>query len=387
VAKNCFFTFVFGAVFFFCCPPATACMPFGSTVPPQGAGVTWFTYDAGDPLIPGAQCVCGIGFQGSGGTGPGSAGCFVPTTSTGASCCNSSAGNGPGGGAGSGGGSGSPGGPASGGAPINLATGNTFITEQDLKIPGLGGGLTLTRTWNSRLRSSLQYGGMFGPGWRSTYEEHIYIDADYTVAYARGDGSVWNFVYGSSTTFTPPVPANTYFTFGPASPAKATSSLFYGPTTWTLVFENGEQRVFDVTTGNLLSVVDRNGNTTQLAYDASFRLTTVTDPVGRHIYFSYASPGSYLVTSVTTDVGVSLSYFYDGEGRMTSYTKPDGTCISFQYGDPNPTLITTVLDSNGIVLESHTYDSQARGLTSSRAGGAEAVTVSYPFGTLYLAAP
>jgi len=60
------------------------------------------------------------------------------------------------------------------------------------------------------------------------------------------------------------------------------------------------------------------------------------------------------------------------------YTKPDMTTVSFQYNDPNPTLITAVLDSNGKVLESHTYDSQARGLTSSRAGGVEAVTIKYP---------
>ncbi len=357
--------FAVGAVFLICCPPATACIPFGSTVPPQGI-VSWFTYSIGDPLIPGAQCVCGTGFEGSGSTGPGSAGCYVPTmTQHTCNCPDTTASN-----------------------PISLVTGNTFVTQQDVRIPGLGGGLSLTRTWNSRLRYSMTNVGMFGPGWRSTYEEHIYIDDDYTVGYARGDGSVWNFIYGGSATFTPPAPANTYFTFSPAAPAKATSALFNGPTTWTLVFENGEQRVFDVTTGNLLSIADRNGNTTQLTYDASYRLTTVTDPVGRHIYFSYGGPASFLVTAVTTDVGASLSYSYDGQGRMTSYTKPDGTSVSFQYNDVNPTLITAVLDSNGVVLESHTYDSQARGLTSSKAGGAEAVTVSYPLNsTLYVAAP
>jgi hypothetical protein len=41
-------------------------------------------------------------------------------------------------------------------------------------------------------------------------------------------------------------------------------------------------------------------------------------------------------------------------------------------------MITAVMDSAGKVLESHTYDSKGRGLTSSRAGGVEAITVSYP---------
>ena len=56
-------------------------------------------------------------------------------------------------------------------------------------------------------------------------------------------------------------------------------------------------------------------------------------------------------------------------------TKPDLTTVSFQYGSNS--LISAVLDSSGKVLESHTYDSSGRGLTSSRAGGVEALTVSY----------
>jgi hypothetical protein len=35
---------------------------------------------------------------------------------------------------------------AQAGHPINLANGNTWITEQDYSIPGLGGGVALTRT-------------------------------------------------------------------------------------------------------------------------------------------------------------------------------------------------------------------------------------------------
>jgi YD repeat-containing protein len=225
---------------------------------------------------------------------------------------------------------------------------------------------------------------MFGPNWRSTYEERVYIDDDNTIAYARADGSVWNFVFGSSSTFTPTPPANTLFTYKQAAPANATAALFYSSTAWTLVFMNGEQRVFDAISGNLLSIADRNGNTTHLTYDASYRLTTVTDPVSRHLYFSYASPNSYAVASVTSDTGISLSYSYDSQGRLTQYTKPDNTTVSFQYNASNPILITAVLDQNGKILESHTYDTLNRGLTSSRAGGVEAVTITYPQGAIAL---
>jgi YD repeat-containing protein len=79
---------------------------------------------------------------------------------------------------------------------------------------------------------------------------------------------------------------------------------------------------------------------------------------------------------VTSDVGITWSYAYDSQGRLSQITKPDNTTISFQY-DSNSN-ITAVLDTNGIILESHTYDAYNRGLTSSRANGVESLTVQYP---------
>src|SRR6185437_16886786 len=64
--------------------------------------------------------------------------------------------------------------PAQAGHPINLATGNTYISQSDISVPGLGGGLALSRIWNSRLPATQNaYPFMFGPNWRSTYEEHL----------------------------------------------------------------------------------------------------------------------------------------------------------------------------------------------------------------------
>jgi YD repeat-containing protein len=205
--------------------------------------------------------------------------------------------------------------------------------------------------------------GLFGANWRSTYEERIFTGSDSFVKYARSDGSFWSFAGASSLTV--------------IAPSNVTATLIANInfTYWTLTFQNGEQRVFNYASGSLTSIIDRNGNTTQLSYDSLNRLVTVTDPGGRHLYFSYANNSSYLVTNVSSDVGLSLSYTYDSNGRLTQITKPDQTTESFSY-DSN-SMIAAVTDSNGKVLESHTYDSCGRGLTSSRAGGVEAVTVSY----------
>jgi YD repeat-containing protein len=248
------------------------------------------------------------------------------------------------------------------GHPIDLATGNTYIQETDVKIPGLSGGLSLVRTWNSMWpasQSGLQ-SGIFGPNWRCNFEEQVFVGSDHYIKYARGDGSFWSFGYNG--------PA-----WSPAAPANVSATLVSGPSYWTLTFPNGEQRLFDNASGRLTTIIDRNGNTTQLSYDSSHRLITVTDPVSRHLYFTYGNLTE--VTAVTSDFGISLSYAYDSQGRMNQVTNPDLSTVSFQY-DAN-SLISAVTDSNGKILESHTYDSAGRGLTSVRAGGVDSITLTY----------
>jgi len=252
----------------------------------------------------------------------------------------------------------------SAGSPINLATGNTYIKETDVRLAGLGGGLKLVRTWNSLwppTQTATQV-GLFGPNWRSNFEERIFVGSDNYIKYARGDGSFWSF--GFSGGF-----------YAVAAPANVSAILTEGVTYWTLTFQNGEQRTFDNTSGDLLTIADRNGNTTALTYDGIGRLTTVTDPASRHLYFSYANGSSYLVTAVTSDFGVSVSYSYDTQGRLLQVTEPDSSTLNFQYNSQS--LITAVLDANNKILESHAYDSYGRGLTSSRANGVDAVTITY----------
>jgi YD repeat-containing protein len=256
--------------------------------------------------------------------------------------------------------------PPTGGHPISLATGNTFIVQTDVKIPGISGGLTLVRTWNSlwpSTQTALQT-GMFGPNWRSTFEERVFIGSDNYIKYARGDGNFWSFAYDASLRLVP------------AAPANISATLTQGSTYWTLTFQNGEQRLFNTTSGSLTAIIDRNGNTTQLSYDSLNRLVTVTDPASRHLTFTYASSSSYLVTGVSSDVGLSLTYSYDTQGRLIQVTNPDLSTLNFTYNSQS--LITAVTDTNGKVLESHTYDSSGRGLTSARAGGVEALTLTYP---------
>ena len=255
------------------------------------------------------------------------------------------------------------------GAPISLSTGNTYIVQQDLKIPGLGGGLSLSRTWNSQWPPSVStfQNGAFGASWRSTYEERFVMGLDNFIKYIRSDGSVWSFKGGGGTAG--------WVVAAPASQQATLNTDTSVNPYYVLTFQNGEQRRFDKNTGNLIAIIDRNGNTTTVGYDSSGRLSTVTDPVSRQLTFTYGGTNNF-VTTVTSSVGISLSYSYDTQGRLIQVTKQDGTTLNFAYNSQS--LITSVTDSNGKVLESHTYDSSNRGLTSAKAGGVESLTISYP---------
>ena len=252
-------------------------------------------------------------------------------------------------------------------SPIDIASGNTWIEQTDLRVPGLGGGLALVRTWNSVWPSTLtaQAAGLFGPNWRSTYEERVFVGGDSYLKYATASGDFWSFGWNGTINVL-------------VSPGNVYATLDQGtthPNAWTLKFGNGEQRLFDLTSGSLTFIVDRNGNATQISYDATNRITTVTDPAQRHLYFNYPNDTSQLVSSVTSDFGITLSYSYDAQGRLTQVTKPDLTTVNFTYDSSSN--ITAVTDTNGKVLESHTYDGSHRGLSSSRANGVQAVSITY----------
>lgn len=256
---------------------------------------------------------------------------------------------------------------ASVGSPINVTNGNTYIEAEDYRLPGLGGGLAINRTWNSlwQATSPISQLGMFGDSWRSTYEEYIQIVGPNQLKYWRGDGSSWNFAYNGST-WVLQQPADQYVSL----------SFDSSTTLFTLTFRDGSKKIFN-NPGYLVAIKDRNGNTTNLAYDASNRLAQVTDPAGRSLMFSYTdSANPNQVTAITDSVGTVATYVYDASAHLLQVTHADGIAIHYEY-DANG-LLTSVVDHEGKIVETHTYDGQRRGLTSARANGVEAVTLSYP---------
>lgn len=279
------------------------------------------------------------------------------------------------------------------GQPIDLGTGNTYIQQTDVQLPGLGGGLMLKRTWSSLPAGAS--GGMFGPGWLSNVEEQIYPDSDGTMKYLRSDGSVWSFAYVGN----PPA----YVLVSPTNGQAVLTEIIQAntPTGWMITFQNGEQRYFALNPawnrqskspqtngGKLNSITDRNGHATTLAYDTTNQggvltetnVLSVTDSAGHTLYFTYND--SSQVASVTSNpgTGINVRYSYSptpgGYPALTRITQSDNTFVTYSYDAFGN--ITSVNDMNDKVIESHTYDLLRRGLSSSHANGVGALTVTYP---------
>ena len=187
-----------------------------------------------------------------------------------------------------------------------------------------------------------------------------------TLQYWRADGSGWTFTYNSAL--------NSYTL---TSPPDERAQLVQNPTsgTFTITFADGTQKAFN-TNNQLAAILDRNGNQTTLAYDSLNRLTSVTSAGSSTLTFNYGNANNpSLVTSVADAVGTGATYTYDSSSDLTQVTYPDGSAYNFTF-DANSN-IATVTDSHSKVIESHTYDSQNRGLTSARAYGVDAVSLTY----------
>ena len=259
---------------------------------------------------------------------------------------------------------------AKAGQPINLTTGDVWISKNDYSVPGLAGGLSISRTWNSLWNHSNPpfEAGMFGRGWTSDLEGRLQVFNSTHIIYWRGSGNTW--------IFEAPVGC-TSCAYNLISPANQQASLQYDSATtlYTLFFKNGTTKVFS-NSGRLLEAIDRNGNQTTVSYDSSDRIATVSAPGGQWILFTYDdSQYVNLATSAQDAVGTVATFSYI-DSNLTQVVYADGSQINYAYDDDDN--IISVSDSEGKVLETHTYDTNGRGLSSSRANSVDLITIQYP---------
>jgi RHS repeat-associated protein len=243
------------------------------------------------------------------------------------------------------------------GSPINVSNGNMYLQQSDYQLPSIGPGLSIARTYNS----NSQRVGLFGRGWSSAYDESILA---YDSNFLRFNHAGGRAIY-----------------FGrPSGSSGALSDLIgdvheqvtQGGSGFTLTMKDGSSEQFN-SAGKLLSMTDRIGNTTSLTYGANGFLASVTDPFGRVLTVNTNANGQ--VTSISDSLGTIATYTYGGSNELLSVNYADNSAFNFAYD--GSFHLTTVTDGSGNIVESHTYDSQGRAITSEKQGGVDHYSLNY----------
>ncbi|NIW57445.1 MAG: hypothetical protein GWN21_20070, partial [Gammaproteobacteria bacterium] len=203
--------------------------------------------------------------------------------------------------------------------------------------------------------------------WRHTYERQVFLD-DTTAMVLRETGRTLYFNWDGVNWIGDP---------------DVSGWLERQVAGWRYVDEDDSVEVYDGD-GKLQSITTRAGFTQTLAYDGSNRLSGVTDHFGRSLELGYDAAGD-LVT-VTDPAGAVYSYAYNDRGNLARVTYPDETASDpgdnptrqYHYDDPvHPDALTGITNENGVMYVTWSYDAVGRVIANSRAGGAEAVTLSY----------
>ncbi|TAK33870.1 MAG: RHS repeat protein [Chloroflexota bacterium] len=121
-------------------------------------------------------------------------------------------------------------------------------------------------------------------------------------------------------------------------------------TTWS--FDSG---------GRLTAIKDRYGNQSTLTYNAGGQLVSVSDPAGRGaLSFGYDSGSGRLISvSDWMTPTRTVQYGYDASGRLSTVTDREGKVTTYAY-DGTSSRLTTITDARGNVAVTNIYDAQGR---------------------------
>jgi RHS repeat-associated protein len=232
------------------------------------------------------------------------------------------------------------------GCPIYSVSGKLWYKGDDFKLSGPFGLL-----FNHRYDSDFAtYQGDLGIGWRHAYGAYLDLTNLSIGGVTLVDSDCNREYFGTVGTGT-----TVYDQF-------SGGSLTDSGTGFTVVTWDHRTLGFD-TSGRLLLLKDRVGNTQTIARDAQNRISTVTDVLGRKISYGYDTKNRInSVTSTPSQITMTLTYDTGTNcftGDLCSVKESDGNTWTYQYYDPSTMggnhLLETVLDPLGHVEESNQY--------------------------------
>ncbi|MFI7318504.1 DUF6531 domain-containing protein [Streptomyces venezuelae] len=252
------------------------------------------------------------------------------------------------------------------GDPVDVATGQMFLDETDVSLPG-----TLPLLFTRRVASGYRSGGWFGPTWTSTIDQRLEIDED-GVVFVTEDGMLLAYPHPE----------------GPDAPVLPEA----GPH-WPLErLDDGGYRITDPVTGHhrlfapptagdgvalLTRISDRNHNTIDLEHDGEGTPTAIRHSGGYHLILtvedervtvlSLAGAGPNGADAVIKQYGYA-------DGNLSAVTNSSGLPMKFAYDEQ--LRLTSWEDTNQSRYE-YTYDERDRCTAQQGIAGHMSNTFTY----------
>ena len=260
------------------------------------------------------------------------------------------------------------------GSPINVATGNKFLTQIDSQ----GNGpmpLSLIRTYNSSLSLA---DDIHGAQWALTFDRRIKRNTTEvydTVFITRGSGRGYYYSNNNGVWETD-IDVEDVLT--------ELTDINGLQTGWQYVTGNDNVELYDIN-GRLQSITDPRGNTQTFIYDSLERLESVSNNIGQSFAFTYLPRVEFTYgapidpwDTVTDHAGRVWSYGYDENLNLSIVTNPDNTTRQYEYNDPRFLhALTAVIDERDQLYTHYAYDDQGRGITTSKVNNVERIDIIY----------
>jgi RHS repeat-associated protein len=193
-----------------------------------------------------------------------------------------------------------------------------------------------------------------GYGWTHAYNVFLFSQLGSMFRY-DADGRVTRYTLGAGGSFTA---ATGYFETLVKNPdgsftltkkdktvyifkSIAGTLFLVGGPVWRLtsiVDRNGNTTTLAYTGGNLTAVTDTYGRALTFAYNAQSHLTSVADPDGRVTKFQYDVTG-HMLTTVTDPLGNTIQYTYNSLYQITSKTDKAGRTFNYVYSNLLPVAV------------------------------------------------
>ncbi|NEB32383.1 hypothetical protein G3I62_25375 [Streptomyces sp. SID14446] len=250
------------------------------------------------------------------------------------------------------------------GDPVDAATGQMFLAETDVSLPGV-----LPLVFTRRVASGYRSGWWFGPSWTSTLDQRLEID-EQGIVLVTEDGLLLEY---------------------PLLDASAAAAHPEAGPTWPLThLESGGYRVEDPIAGLsrhfaapregvalLERVTDRNHNSIEFVYDAEGTPLEIRHSGGYTLCLTVEDDRVTALDLIGGEKGhssVSLKQYGYADGNLTSVVGSSGLPMEFTYDEQ--LRVASWCDTNGYRYE-YAYDDRDRCIAQGGESGHMSNTFTY----------